>query len=116
VVFRGVGGPTDLDDLVLLCDHHHRLVHYRGWKLTLHPDGALTARYGRSTYTTRPNTTGVRLRAGPPPAGRPPRQRRPPRRQQPSGAALTGTPGDADADADNGPRRSPERPPGDLPF
>jgi hypothetical protein len=27
------GGPTDLDNLVLLCRRHHRMVHEGGWKL-----------------------------------------------------------------------------------
>ncbi|HZQ85330.1 MAG TPA: DUF222 domain-containing protein [Acidimicrobiales bacterium] len=28
------GGPTDLDNLVLLCSHHHHLVHEGGWAMT----------------------------------------------------------------------------------
>ena len=28
------GGPTDLDNLVLLCDYHHREIHNDGWTLT----------------------------------------------------------------------------------
>ena len=28
------GGPTDLDNLILLCSHHHHLVHEGGWVLT----------------------------------------------------------------------------------
>ena len=31
------GGPTDLDNLVPLCDQHHRCVHEGGWRLTLRP-------------------------------------------------------------------------------
>jgi hypothetical protein len=27
------GGPTDLDNLILLCSFHHRLVHQPGWRL-----------------------------------------------------------------------------------
>jgi hypothetical protein len=30
-------GPTDLDNLVTLCGHHHRFVHRSGWRLQ--PDG-----------------------------------------------------------------------------
>jgi hypothetical protein len=37
------GGPTDLDNLVLLCRAHHRAVHEGGWQLTHQPDGRLTA-------------------------------------------------------------------------
>ena len=33
------GGRTDLDNLVQLCRHHHRLVHEGGWRLALAPDG-----------------------------------------------------------------------------
>jgi len=32
------GGPTDLPNLVLLCSHHHRLVHRPGWVLRLDGD------------------------------------------------------------------------------
>jgi hypothetical protein len=37
------GGPTDLDNLVLLCRAHHRAVHEGGWRLARGPDGRLTA-------------------------------------------------------------------------
>jgi hypothetical protein len=37
------GGPTDLDNLVLLCRAHHRAVHEGGWQLQHRPDGRLTA-------------------------------------------------------------------------
>lgn len=33
IVWWGDGGTTDLDNLVLICSFHHRLVHERGWKL-----------------------------------------------------------------------------------
>jgi hypothetical protein len=33
VVHWAAGGPTDLANLLLLCSHHHRFVHDRGWKL-----------------------------------------------------------------------------------
>lgn len=36
------GGPTDLDNLVLLCHTHHRLVHEGGWRITGHPAEELT--------------------------------------------------------------------------
>lgn len=32
------GGPTDLDNLILLCGAHHRWVHERGWHITGPPD------------------------------------------------------------------------------
>ena len=31
------GGPTDLDNLVLLCHAHHRLLHEGGWRTSGHP-------------------------------------------------------------------------------
>ncbi|MFN8035875.1 MAG: DUF222 domain-containing protein [Acidimicrobiia bacterium] len=38
------GGATDLTNLVLLCSHHHHLVHERGWKITRGPDRRLEFR------------------------------------------------------------------------
>ncbi len=32
------GGPTDLDNLVLLCTWHHTVIHHHGWDVTLGPD------------------------------------------------------------------------------
>lgn len=64
------GGPTTLTNLVLLCRHHHRLLHEGGYTLHAHPDGRLTFH--------RPD--GRRIRPCPtPPPGRPAalRQRRP---------------------------------------
>jgi Domain of unknown function (DUF222)/HNH endonuclease len=37
------GGPTDLDNLALLCRTHHRAAHEEGWRLARGPDGQLTA-------------------------------------------------------------------------
>ena len=39
---RANGGRTVLENLVLLCRRHHRLVHEEGWKLSLLPDGSVT--------------------------------------------------------------------------
>ena len=35
------GGPTDKNNLVMLCRGHHRLVHEGGWTIQGHPDGRL---------------------------------------------------------------------------
>ncbi len=35
------GGPTDLENLVLLCHAHHRLIHEGGWRTSGHPAGDL---------------------------------------------------------------------------
>jgi hypothetical protein len=37
------GGPTDLENLVLLCRGHHHAVHEGGWQLHRHPNGTFTA-------------------------------------------------------------------------
>jgi hypothetical protein len=48
-------GPTDLDNLVLLCNFHHELVHEGGWRVELddrqlpvwfRPDGTRYERAG----------------------------------------------------------------------
>ncbi len=49
------GGGTDLDNLVLVCGFHHRLVHEHGWELTRDADGELN--------WVRPQNVGSR--AGP---------------------------------------------------
>ncbi|MDS0140167.1 MULTISPECIES: DUF222 domain-containing protein [unclassified Amycolatopsis] len=33
------GGPTDLNNLVLMCAHHHRLLHRSGWEVRIAADG-----------------------------------------------------------------------------
>jgi len=35
-------GPTDLDNLVLLCMHHHGLVHSKRWRISGNPNEVLT--------------------------------------------------------------------------
>ena len=57
IVWWRHGGRTDLDNLVLICSFHHRLVHEHGWSVGREPDGDVTWR--------RPN--GARYEAGPSP-------------------------------------------------
>jgi hypothetical protein len=38
-VHRAYGGPTHLGNLVLLCGHHHRVIHHHGWTVHIGPDG-----------------------------------------------------------------------------
>jgi hypothetical protein len=53
------GGRTDLDNLILICFFHHKLVHEHGWRITRDPDG--TVRWF--------HPDGTRYRAGPAPPG-----------------------------------------------
>ena len=36
------GGPTDLDNLITLCGHHHRLIHEHGWAIKGNPNHNIT--------------------------------------------------------------------------
>jgi hypothetical protein len=55
------GGPTELDNLILICFFHHKLVHEYGWRIMRDRDGTVT--WFRSN--------GKRYRQGPgPPAER----------------------------------------------
>ena len=38
IVHWADGGPTNLTNLVLLCDHHHRAVHHAGWDIVIAED------------------------------------------------------------------------------
>ncbi|MDP8955359.1 MAG: HNH endonuclease, partial [Actinomycetota bacterium] len=51
------GGPTELDNLVLVCFFHHKLVHEYGWRVMRERNGTVT--------WFRPN--GKRYRPGPGP-------------------------------------------------
>ena len=41
VVWWEHGGPTDLDNLVLVCTFHHKLVHEYGWSMRRQRDGTV---------------------------------------------------------------------------
>ena len=50
------GGPTNLDNLVLLCHRHHHFLHQHGYRMVPRPDGTWTTvqeSEPRSTPTTR---------------------------------------------------------------
>jgi hypothetical protein len=51
------GGPTRLDNLVLLCRRHHRVVHKGGFTLEREPDGTVVCfdQYGRALETAPPS-------------------------------------------------------------
>ncbi len=53
------GGPTDLDNLLPICNHHHSAVHARGWKLKLLPDRTLEITFPDGTTSE----TGPPVRA-----------------------------------------------------
>jgi len=68
-------GRTDLDNLVLLCEHHHRRMHARAWSVVGDANGELTfvGPSGRA-MTSRPSplwtrVTGARARGTSGPAG-----------------------------------------------
>lgn len=42
IVHWADGGPTDLANLALLCNHHHKAIHEGGWTMARAPDGTLT--------------------------------------------------------------------------
>jgi len=53
------GGPTDLGNLLPVCDGHHNAIHQEGWEVTLGPHRELTV--------VRPD--GRVMRTGPPGRG-----------------------------------------------
>ncbi|MGH2539268.1 MAG: DUF222 domain-containing protein [Actinomycetota bacterium] len=55
IVWWSRGGSTDLENLVLICGFHHRLVHEHGWTIERGPDGRV--RWFRAD--------GTRYRGGP---------------------------------------------------
>jgi hypothetical protein len=61
LVHWGHGGPTDIDNLVLLCYRHHWLVHEGGWQLARVEDGRMLAIPPTPTHRTwiRAPATGV---------------------------------------------------------
>jgi hypothetical protein len=61
------GGPTDLFNLVELCDQHHRCVHEMGWRMSGDANVELTFRSptGRLSTST-PSPTFTSARDGPP--------------------------------------------------
>jgi hypothetical protein len=59
------GGPTDLDNLVLLCKKHHGVVHRKGWSLSGNPNEELSIKVpnGR-VMVSRPSPLWARVTAG----------------------------------------------------
>jgi hypothetical protein len=46
------GGATDLENLVLVCGYHHKLVHEFGWTVRRQTDGARWFRPDGTAFTT----------------------------------------------------------------
>jgi hypothetical protein len=61
------GGPTDLDNLVLLCSHHHHVIHKPGWICKFDgPDLLIVTPLGRELRSRAPSrTTPNQLRSSP---------------------------------------------------
>jgi hypothetical protein len=43
IIHWAQGGKTDLSNMILLCQHHHWMVHESGWRLSLAADGRVLA-------------------------------------------------------------------------
>ncbi len=43
------GGPTNLDNLITLCGHHHRLIHEHRWTIAGNPDHTITWHHPNGT-------------------------------------------------------------------
>jgi hypothetical protein len=55
-------GPSDLENLILLCGYHHRFVHEHGWKIEVDPDGrAIFIRPDGTVYPPERPTLDPRL-------------------------------------------------------
>jgi hypothetical protein len=58
IIHRDDGGPTSLDNLLMLCRfHHHIAIHRWGWTITLHPDATTTAQSPGRTRTLHSHPT-----------------------------------------------------------
>jgi hypothetical protein len=66
---RSEGGDTSVENLALFClVHHHHFIHRLGWKVTRHPDGALTGTspQGKIIRSHGPRSHGPPGTTGPP--------------------------------------------------
>ena len=60
------GGRTDLDNLVLVCVHHHHLVHSSGWAMTGNANEELTFTTPKGrVMSSRPSPLWATVTAGP---------------------------------------------------
>ncbi|MCC6183624.1 MAG: HNH endonuclease, partial [Microthrixaceae bacterium] len=81
------GGPTTIDNLALLCRHHHGVIHRTGWHMTPNPQTDAPSRDGadgdQTSFFTITTPDGARL---PTHHDRPPRQDQQPRQSRPAPA------------------------------
>jgi|GEM_PF-998735 len=56
------GGPTSLDNIVLLCTRHHQIIHTPGWTAALAPDATLVIRTIDGVERRSPPPSQVRFR------------------------------------------------------
>jgi hypothetical protein len=54
IIPRHKGGPTAMENLMLLCRRCHRRVHRRGWKVRMKPDGTITFDAPGQHYASSP--------------------------------------------------------------
>jgi hypothetical protein len=102
VIRKADGGPTELENVALLCEAHHHSVHEGGWTSTLHPDGSMTFTRRGITLTSLPRGDRYFKAKTRPPGGRPTRQ--------------PTQPADAEPHPSQAPNQPPPPPPDDLPF
>ena len=64
IVWWRDGGRTDLDNLLLICSFHHRLVHEHGWSLRRHSPAMIAARIAsrRDSFKRRASSAFFRER------------------------------------------------------
>ncbi len=55
------GGPTDLDNLILLCGHHRRFLHEHQWTITTTGDQIIFGKPDGTIYPTKPPSLHPRL-------------------------------------------------------
>ncbi len=61
IIFWADGGPTDLDNLILLCGFHHRFVHEHRWRITGPPDRRVFRKADWTPYPRPPAALDARL-------------------------------------------------------
>lgn len=96
------GGTTALDNLVLLCGHHHRTVHSTPWRVHIRPDGH--PEWQPPPWVAPP---GTRIPARPHTPTRAPDPDHPADPADPAGGPVPWDPWDPDGTHPGGPFRTP---------